>query len=409
MHGDLVLGVVITGLSGLIMGTSPWPLKLMRRFRYEHFALISMVFALVILPWLITLTSCPHPWAAIATLPPALLWKANLFSLAWGIAQVLALLCFLRIGVSLTYGILCGVGAGVGVVTPMVFKASGQFAQAADLTSATGGTVLVGLAVLWLGVFLASRAGFGRERQQAAQAPETSGTPSPTGSGRFAVGLAMVVTAGVLSAGWGFAFAFSQGPIIEAMQQQGASDVAASIAVWALALCGAALVNTLYPLWLLFRNSSWSVLWSHPLEFVLALVYGLLFFVPSVLLGQGMLRLGPLGASVGFGLVQGTLILGGQVLGFLSGEWRGVSGAPRRTIYAAIVVLILAMGILALANAMAPQTATSQIRHPSVCSSSESTALLALAHKQFADCPDYRTARMGLSPGQTPNICWSYS
>jgi len=167
----------------------------------------------------------------------------------------------------------------------------------------------------------------------------------------------MVVTAGVLSAGWGFAFAFSQAPIITAMQQQGASHVAASIAVWALALSGAALVNTLYPLWLLVRNGSWSVLWSCPVEFLLALVYGLLFFVPSVLLGQGMLLLGPLGASIGFGLVQGTIILGGQVLGFLSGEWRGVSGAPRWTIYAAIAVLIVAMAILALANAMASPAA----------------------------------------------------
>jgi len=32
------------------------------------------------------------------------------------------LLCFVRIGVSLTYGILCPVGAAVGVATPMLFR-----------------------------------------------------------------------------------------------------------------------------------------------------------------------------------------------------------------------------------------------------------------------------------------------
>lgn len=90
MHTNLAWGVMITGLSGLIMGTSPWPLKLMRHFRYEHFALVSMVFALVVLPWLLTLGLCPHPWAAIAAVPTAVLWKANLFSLAWGVAQILA-------------------------------------------------------------------------------------------------------------------------------------------------------------------------------------------------------------------------------------------------------------------------------------------------------------------------------
>ena len=64
-----------------------------------------------------------------------------------------------------------------------------------------------------------------------------------------------------------------------------------------------------------------------------------------------MLLLGPLGASLGWGLVQGTLILGGQILGFLSGEWRGVRGPPRRQIYLAIVLLIAAMAVMACAKA----------------------------------------------------------
>jgi hypothetical protein len=120
-----------------------------------------------------------------------------------------------------------------------------------------------------------------------------------------------------------------------------------------LALGGAALVNTLYPAWLLTRNRSWAILGSHPREMALALVYGLLFFIPSALLGKGMLLLGALGASVGFGVVQGTLILGGQALGFMSGEWRGVTGRPRAHIYLAIGVLVLSMVILALGNSFA--------------------------------------------------------
>ena len=65
-----------------------------------------------------------------------------------------------------------------------------------------------------------------------------------------------------------------------------------------------------------------------------------------------MLLLGALGASVGWGLVQGTLILGGQILGFASGEWRGVEGLPRRQIYLAVVLLVVAMSIMACAKAV---------------------------------------------------------
>jgi L-rhamnose-H+ transport protein len=346
MQEHVVAGVLVTGLAGLIMGTSAWPIKLMRQYRYEHFGLVSMVFALIVLPWGVTLVSCPHPFAAIGSLPVGILLKANAFSMAWGVAQVLALLCFTRIGVSLTYGILCAIGAGVGVLTPMVLKASGQFADTPGLTSRAGIMVIAGLVVLLAGVFLASLAGFGREKVR--QSTKTTATAS----NNFAIGLAMVVTAGVLSAGWGFAFAYSQGPIIEAMKSQGAGDFAACMAVWALVLNGAAAVNVLYPAWLLSRNASWGILWAFPKEFLFALLYGLSFFVPSILLGHGMLLLGSLGASVGFGLVQGSVILGGQLLGFVSGEWAGVSGRPRKTIYAAILVLMLAMLILSFANGM---------------------------------------------------------
>ncbi len=357
MQDSILTGVVVTTLSGLVMGTSPWPLKLMRQFQYEHFAFVSMLFALVILPWAATLSLCPNALAALKTVEPGLLIKANVFSLAWGIAQVLALLCFVRIGVSLTYGILCAIGACVGVLTPMAFKASGVFAAAPDLNSPAGLTVLAGVGVMVVGVWLASLAGFGREKlRRAAASPTGPASANRTHRSGFGLGLVMVVVAGVLSAGWGFAFAYSQGPIIAAMKARGAADFSAGIAVWAVALVGAALVNTLYPACLLTRNKSWKVLAANPREIRLALIYGLLFFIPSVLLGQGMLLLGALGASVGFGIVQGTLILGGQALGFISGEWRGVSGRPRAHIFLAIGVLVISMLILALGNSFAAST-----------------------------------------------------
>jgi L-rhamnose-H+ transport protein len=348
MSETQLTGIVVVVLSGLIMGTSPWPLKLMRHFRYEHFGFVSMLLALVVLPWAITLAYCPEPFTALCEVDCGVLLKANLFAFCWGIAQVLAMLCFVRIGVSLTYGILCSVGAAVGVIVPMLVKASGVFQEGPDLFSLPGAIILFGTAVMVCGVVFASMAGAGRERlrnrggQQTQEAKHT---------GRFAVGLVMVVAAGVLSVGWGFLFTYFHQPIVDAMQSHGAPHFPATIAVWAVALLGAALPNVLCPALLMTHNRSWRVLAQHPAEIALALAYGILFFIPSALLGEGMLRLGPLGASVGWGLVQGTLILGGQFLGFLSGEWRGVEGPPRRQIYIAVALLIVAMTIMASAKA----------------------------------------------------------
>ena len=348
MSETLLAGIVVTMLSGLIMGVRPWPLKLMRHFRYEHFGFISMLVALVILPWTITLACCPEPFAALGEVEFGVLLKANLLAFSWGIAQVLAMLCFVRIGVSLTYGILCSIGAAVGVIVPMIIKASGVFQEGPDLFSMPGLIILIGTMVMVCGVVFASMAGAGREKMRSQSNSESQGSKY---AGGFAVGLMMVIVAGVLSVGWGFAFTYFQDPIIRAMKAHGAARFPASIAVWAVALLGAALPNVLYPALLMTRNRSWRTLAAHPGDIGLSVGYGVLFFVPSALLGEGMLRLGPLGASVGWGLVQGALILGGQTLGFVSGEWRGVEGVPRRRMYLAVALLIVAMTIMASAKA----------------------------------------------------------
>ncbi len=353
MSNTFLWGIVVTVLAGLIMGTSPWPLKLMRHFQYEHFAIVSMPLALVILPWAITLLFCPRPFAALSEVRGAVILKANLFTFSWGIAQVLAMLCFVRIGVSLTYGILCSIGAAVGVIMPMIFKASGVFGEGPDIFSPTGLIILAGTAILVVGVAFASLAGANREKfkNQPSTTNHGNSQPPPAAHGGFAVGLAMVVVAGVLSAGWGFAFMYSQDPIIAAMKARGAGEIPANAAVWTVALLGAAIPNLLYPIFLLMRNRSWGILVSKPSEIGLSAVYGVLFFAPSMLLGLGMLLLGSKGAAIGWGIVQGTLILGGQLLGFASGEWRGVTGKSRLQIYLAILVLIVAMVVMTLAKA----------------------------------------------------------
>jgi hypothetical protein len=60
-----------------------------------------------------------------------------------------------------------------------------------------------------------------------------------------------------------------------------------------------------------------------------------------------MVLLGALGASVGFGVQQSVQMLGNQAVGFASGEWRNSSAA---TMYYAVGLLILAVGVLSLSN-----------------------------------------------------------
>ena len=160
-----LLGVLVVAAGGLIMGSGAWPFKLMRKYQFEHWWFVGMLVGLVVMPWTITLAGCPHALASLANVPLKAILLGNLFAVGWGIANVLCGLCYVRIGVALTGAILAGLGVSVGAITPMIFKGSGLFQGAADLTSPAGLTVCFAVALVLAGVVVASLAGFGRDRE----------------------------------------------------------------------------------------------------------------------------------------------------------------------------------------------------------------------------------------------------
>ena len=162
---ETVLGVLVVAVAGLVMGSGIWPMKLMRKFQFEHWWFIGMLTGLIIIPWGITLAAFPHAMQAYRDVPLSVLVRSNLFAMSWGIANVLCALCFVRIGVALTNAILTGLGVSVAAIMPMVFKGPGLFSDAPDVTSRAGLTVVAGVGVMLIGVMLASLAGFGRDRE----------------------------------------------------------------------------------------------------------------------------------------------------------------------------------------------------------------------------------------------------
>ncbi len=341
-----LLGALVVAAAGLVMGSGAWPFKLMRIYQFEHWWFIGTLVGLIVMPWTITLLGCPGALRAIHNVPTSAIVLGNLFAVGWGIANVLCGLCYVRIGVALTGAILAGLGVSVGAVIPLVFKGSGLFQDSPSLTSPAGITVLVGVGVMLVGVVMASLAGFGRDRAL---------LKSQEKSGGFLGGLIMSVIAGVLSSFMSFAFIYSQGPIVaqfSAVQPGSDVTVPATFAVFAIGLLGGALVNIGYTAYLLSRNRSWGVFARSRRELLLAIIIGVNFSLAVALMGKGMLILGALGASVGWGIQQAFQMTGTQLLGFLSGEWRGVHGRPRIQMYLAITIFILAAIVLAAGNTL---------------------------------------------------------
>jgi L-rhamnose-H+ transport protein len=320
-------------------------MKVCRNLEFGHMWFSGMVAGLLITPWVIAWLGVPDLLGAYRDVAPATLLKANAFSLGWGIANVLMGVAIIRIGASLTMAILTGIGASFGVILPMIFKASGLFAAPPSILSLPGAVVTLGVAFMLVGVVLCAKSGRLRESASALSA-------APSASGGYGVGLLKVILAGILSCGISFTFIFSQDEIVAAVASRGAGPVASNAAVWAIALIGGMLVNVIYPAILITRQGTWNRFLQYPGQVAMASIIGIQFFIGVLLMGQGMLALGALGASVGFGMSQGMQIIGGQILGFVSGEWKEAPAKARAFIFAAITALLVAAVILALANTL---------------------------------------------------------
>ena len=340
---ETLTGILLVVSAGLLIGSLSWPMKVCPNLSFGHMWLSGMVAGLLVAPWLIALLGVPNLFAAYAEVPLGTLLKANLFSLAWGIANVLFGISVTRIGASLSMAILTGIGASLGVTLPMILKGSGLFAGAPSIVSMPGAVVLLGVVIMLVGVVLCARSGRLRESAVVASA-------APQGS--YATNMLIIMIGGVLSAGISFTFIFSQDEIVRAVTAQGAGPVAANASVWAIALLAGMLVNVVYPAILLTREGSWGRFAKHPGQVLVSALIGIQFFTGVLLMGQGMLALGVLGASVGFGMSQGMQIVGGQILGFVSGEWKGAPSKALTLIFVAIGLLMAAAVILALANTL---------------------------------------------------------
>ena len=340
----VIIGILCVVLAGLINGSGAWPMKLMRRYQFEHWWFVGMLVGLIVIPWTVTVVFCPNLVSALSSVPLKTFLQANLWATGWGVANILCGICYVRIGMALTTAILTGLGVCFGVALPLVVKGSGLFQASPAINSAAGLTVLAGVGVALLAVILSGQAGFGRER--------TPGKRQVL-AGVFWGSLLMVVVAGIFSCGYTLAFVYGQGPIIAALKHNGAGEVASAYAVWAVGYAGGALVSVGYAAFLLTNNKSWGVLRANRKEFLLAGLIGLNIAVSVALLGNGMLLIGALGGAVGSGLYQTTWMLGGQAVGFVSGEWRGVSGWPRVQMCLAIALLLLTALIMVIGNSMA--------------------------------------------------------
>jgi L-rhamnose-H+ transport protein len=158
---SLALGVFYHWLGGLAAASFYIPYRAVQRWSWETYWLVGGFFSWIVAPSLIGALLVPDLYGHIAAAPQSSIMWCYFFGVLWGIGGITFGLTMRYLGIALGMAVVLGFCAAFGTLVPPIF--AGQFGQL--LATASGLTVLAGVAICLLGIAVSGAAGMSKENE----------------------------------------------------------------------------------------------------------------------------------------------------------------------------------------------------------------------------------------------------
>jgi L-rhamnose-H+ transport protein len=329
---NAALGLAILILASMMNASFTLPMKYTSRWAWENTWIAWTIFALLVLPPVITLCTVPHLGEIYSSVAPRMLLVVMLFGAGWGVAQVFFGLAVDAIGIALTFSLVLGTSAAVGTLIPLIRL------HPERLHTSAGHGVLGGVALVIAGVLVCAVAGRMREKARGGHAVTHK-------SSWLGIALAILCGFGASFINLGLAFGSS---LTEAARSAGAGELNASNVIWMPLMLTGAIPNLMYCLWLLRKNRTANKFANGRLShWALAFVMAVLWLGSTLLYGFAAAKLGSLGPVLGWPLFMSLIVIIASLLGMRTGEWKNSGRLPIRIQWSGVALLVLAVFILA--------------------------------------------------------------
>jgi L-rhamnose-H+ transport protein len=338
MTNHFLSGMSVIFFSGLLNGAFAIPMKYSRTWKWENLWLVFSIVGIFIIPSTLAIALVPGLFKVYGEVAPRALLLPMAFGLLWGFAQVTFGISLRVVGVALTFAVVSALGSLSGSLIPLLAFHPG------DLFRPRGILLLLSIPFLLFGLILYALAGRRREKEQKAQ-EGNAGAPKF----RFSSGMALCIFTGIFASSFNLGFAFG-GDVIKASLRHGAGPLSSTYAVWTVVLGAGFIPNLVYCVYLLIRNQSarlyrQSGSWR---EALLAVAMAFTWIGAVLIYGIGATLVGAFGTSIGYMLFVATSILLANVLGLMTGEWKGTSPHTRKLLFTAVVFILIAISVLNL-------------------------------------------------------------
>lgn len=269
-----------------------------------------------------------------------------LFSILWGIGNLLWGISISKIGMALGFSLLIGVSTLSGSLLPF-------FMGSADKLSTNGGMViLAGIFVIMLGIIANGKAGLLREKNETKDIEKENIDPN-----KMRNGIILCIIGGLSAAGFNLAYhiADNVGHIGQISQEQfGNPAWIARLAVMLPSFIGSGIAILIYFSIQLTKNKSWGSFTNKGSfkNMSLILIMAVIYCASLIIYGLGAYELGPLGTSVGFAIFQTGCIMVANILGFFTGEWNNAGSLSKKWLFGGLTIMSIGIVIIAYGNSI---------------------------------------------------------
>ncbi len=319
------------------------PIGKVKKWSWETTWAVAGFFSWILLPIGVSLLLLPDFRGFYGSMDSSVLLKVALFGAMWGVGNVSYGLTMRHLGISLGVGVAIGVTLVVGTLVPPLLH--GQFAILFQTSS--GLYTMAGLLLALVGVGVVSYAGHQKEIQTRGALQEFN----------LKLGLSLAVLCGIFSSGMAFAISAAE-PLKAAALQLGVNPLYAALPSYVIIMGGGAVVNLSYcfiRLAALKRLSLRDDL-SQPggvllKNGALAATGGIMWYLQFFFYAWGQANIPQRLAHVNWMLHMSGYVLFAGIVGLALGEWYGISGRPKRLLWAGMLIIIAAANLVGLGMA----------------------------------------------------------
>jgi L-rhamnose-H+ transport protein len=312
--GGELCAFLLLAAAGLFQAAFALPIKYTREWRWEQVWAAQSATANVLFPLVWAMSVPRELWDQAGRIPVSHWITSYGWGLLWGGGGVAYSLALTRLGMAFANSLVIGVSIIVGALLPLATKAADTSVRPASFTM---GLVLCILSTALLGLF----------RRGANQKTLLAMPLRLDSYGRVVV---VAVVSGVLSASYGLALAFKF-DTVRALTGGRISALSASLLVLLPVYLGGASVAIPIALSCSVRSRTLSLFWraNAVRNWLLALVMGFCAAATAVFYNLGSTMGGHPSPNVSFAVFMAFFLVGGVVLGFLTGEMRESARAAK--------------------------------------------------------------------------------